>query len=53
MVPYIFGDEMASLQLEKKYPAYSAWYKATSERPSVQKMFEDSQAAMAAAPKTH
>ncbi|WAO93395.1 Hypothetical protein NCS54_01094200 [Fusarium falciforme] len=51
LIPYIFGEEvtLASLQLEEKYPAYSAWYKATSNRPSVQKMFKDSQAAMAAA----
>ncbi|EMT68724.1 Glutathione S-transferase 2 [Fusarium odoratissimum] len=49
LIPYIFGDDVADLQLDKKYPAYTAWYKATSDRASVQKMFRDSQAAMAAA----
>jgi glutathione S-transferase len=41
MIPWIFGDEFASLDLETKYPNYSAWDKKLHARPAVKKVFED------------
>ncbi|KAL2060942.1 hypothetical protein VTL71DRAFT_8994 [Oculimacula yallundae] len=46
MVPFIFGDEASKFDIEKKYPNYFAWNKKLMERPSVQKILKDKQAAM-------
>jgi len=48
LVPFIFGDEAESLQLEKNYPAYFAWNKRLMARPTVQKIIKDKQEAVAA-----
>jgi len=48
MVPFIFGDDAASLELEKNYPNYYAWNQRLHQRPSVQKIVKDKQAAMSA-----
>ncbi|RDW92019.1 hypothetical protein BP5796_01413 [Coleophoma crateriformis] len=47
MLPFIFGDKFATLNFEKNYPAYFAWNKNLTERPAVQKITKDKQAAMA------
>jgi len=47
MIPWVFGDEYASLDVEKKYPNYSAWNKRLNERPAVKRVFTDKQKAMA------
>ncbi|RDW79627.1 hypothetical protein BP6252_04265 [Coleophoma cylindrospora] len=47
MLPFIFGDKFATLNFEKNYPAYFAWNKSLTERPAVQKITKDKQAAMA------
>jgi len=47
MVPWIFGDEFESFQVEKNYPFYHAWNQRLLQRPSVQKVTKDKQAAMA------
>ena len=36
-VPYIFGDRYEGLEIEKKYPNYSAWLQRLLARPAVQK----------------
>jgi hypothetical protein len=46
LIPFIFGDEAKDLQLEKKYPNYSAWNQRLVARPAVQKIVKDKQAAM-------
>ncbi|KAL3418362.1 URE2 [Phlyctema vagabunda] len=48
-LPFIFGEQFAGLDLENKYPNYSAWKKSLVERPSVQKINKDKQAIMEAA----
>jgi glutathione S-transferase len=48
MVPFIFGDDAASLELEKNYPNYYAWNQRLHQRPTVQKIIKDKEAAMAA-----
>ncbi|CZS97255.1 related to theta class glutathione S-transferase [Rhynchosporium agropyri] len=47
MVPFILGDEAKSLDIENKYPNYYAWNQKLMQRPSVQKIIKDKQAAMA------
>lgn len=47
MVPWFFGDEYASLDIEKKYPNYSAWRARLLARPAVQKVFAAKQEIMA------
>ncbi|KAG4026937.1 hypothetical protein MFRU_035g00880 [Monilinia fructicola] len=44
-IPWIFGDRVGELEIEKKYPNYFAWNKRLMERPSVQKIVKDKQAA--------
>jgi glutathione S-transferase len=46
MVPWIFGDEAGSLEIEKNYPSYHAWNQRLMQRPSVQKIGQDKQKAM-------
>lgn len=45
LVPFIFGDRMASLDIENNYPNYFAWNKKLMERPSVKKIVKDKTAA--------
>jgi glutathione S-transferase len=46
MVPWIFGDDAGSLEIEKNYPSYHAWNQRLMQRPSVQKIGQDKQKAM-------
>ena len=46
MVGYL--DKEGTLDLDKKYPHWSAWNKKLNERPAVKKVFEDKAKAMAA-----
>lgn len=46
MVPWIFGDEAGSLEIEKNYPSYHAWNQRLMQRSSVQKIGQDKQKAM-------
>lgn len=46
MIPFIFGDEAHGLNLEKTYPAYYAWNQRLMQRPAVQRIVKDKQAAM-------
>lgn len=44
-IPWIFGDRVGELEIEKNYPHYFAWNKRLMERPSVQKIVKDKAAA--------
>jgi len=46
MIPFLFGDDAAGLDIEKNYPNYYAWNKRLVERPAVQKVINDKQEAM-------
>jgi glutathione S-transferase len=46
LIPFIFSDEAKDLQLEKNYPNYYAWNQRLMNRPAVQKIVKDKQAAM-------
>jgi len=46
-IPFIFGEEYESIDIEKNYPNYAAWNKRLMNRPAVQKVVEDKKAAMA------
>jgi len=48
IVPYIFSGTDQELHIEKDYPAYYAWNQRLMQRPAVQKVVKDKQAAMAA-----
>ncbi|KAH6668428.1 glutathione S-transferase [Halenospora varia] len=41
MVPWIFGDEMESLEIAKNYPNYHSWLERLMERPAVKKTLKD------------
>lgn len=41
MLPFIFGDDTGSLELEKNYPNYFAWNKRLMERSAVKKIAKD------------
>lgn len=45
MIPFIFGDKVAELDIENKYPNYYAWNKRLMERPAVKKIVKDKTAA--------
>ncbi|KAG4437564.1 hypothetical protein IFR05_006951 [Cadophora sp. M221] len=45
-IPFIFGDDH-SKNMERDYPAYFAWNKRLMQRPAVQKVEKDNQAAIA------
>lgn len=45
-MPWIFGDDAGSLEIEKNYPAYYAWNQKLMKRASVKKIGEDKQKAM-------
>lgn len=40
LIPWIFGDEMKDLDLEKKYPNWHAWDQRMRARPAVKKVFQ-------------
>lgn len=46
LVPWILADK--EVNIEKEYPAYFAWNQRLMQRPAVQKIIRDKQAAMAA-----
>jgi len=48
LVPFIFGDDAGSLELEKNYPNYYAWNQRLHQRPAVKKIVKDKTEAMAA-----
>ncbi|TVY88592.1 Glutathione S-transferase-like protein [Lachnellula willkommii] len=41
MLPFIFGDDLGSLELEKNYPNYFAWNKRLMDRPAVKKIAKE------------
>lgn len=45
MIPFIFGERVKELGVEKKYPNYFAWNKKLMERASVKKVVKDKTAA--------
>jgi len=47
LVPGFFGDEFASLDLDNKYPNYTAWHNRIVERPAISKVIADRTAAIA------
>jgi glutathione S-transferase len=48
MTVWIFGDRAGEINIEKDYPNYFAWDQRMTQRPAVQKVLKDKQAAMAA-----
>jgi glutathione S-transferase len=46
LVPWIFGDEAGTLQIEKNYSSHHAWNQRLVQRPAVQKIVQDKQKAM-------
>lgn len=46
LIPWIYGDEAGSLEIEKNYPSYYAWNQRLMQRPAVQKIVQDKQKAM-------
>lgn len=47
--PYFFGEEYATMELDKKYPKYWAWRERLMARPAVKKVLADKMAVMAKA----
>lgn len=45
MIPWIFGEELESIETEKNYPNYYAWHQRLMLRPHVKKVLADKTAA--------
>ena len=44
----LWGEKLAELEIETKYPNYHAWLERLTQRPAVKKMIKDKAAAVAA-----
>ncbi|KAH7384846.1 glutathione S-transferase [Cadophora sp. MPI-SDFR-AT-0126] len=47
LMPWFFGDDWKDVEVEKNYPSYHAWNEKLTQRPAVQKVFKDKEAAVA------
>jgi len=47
LMPWFFGEDWKDVEVEKNYPTYHAWNQKLMQRPAVQKVFKDKEAAVA------